>query len=124
MSGTCVVDYVRSPSTQATKGALAGVRQDDLAASVIRRLTCRDIFDVNEIEDVLSGCAFTESEQGLNIGRTAGLLAGLPQTVGGATVNRWGGRSKNAIHMAVGSICMGSGEVFVAGAGWKACRVY
>jgi len=60
MSGTCVVDYVRSPSTQATKGALAGVRQDDLAASVIRRLTGRDIFDVNEIEDVLLGCAFPE----------------------------------------------------------------
>ena len=115
MTGVFIVDYGRSPFAQAAKGALAGLRPDDLAAGVIRALIGRAAFEVNEVEDVILGCAFPEGEQGLNIGRVVGLLAGLPQSAGGATVNRWCGSSMNAVQMAAGSIAMGAGEVFVAG---------
>ncbi len=115
MIGAFVVDYARSPFTQSTKGGLTGVRPDDLAAAIIRAVTGRAALGVNEVEDVILGCAFPEGEQGLNIGRTVGLLAGLPQSAGGATINRWCGSSMNAIQVAAGSIAIGAGEVFVAG---------
>ena len=114
MTGIFIVDYARSPFTQAYKGALAGTRPDDLAASVVKSLLARHSFDLAEIEDVILGCAFPEGEQGLNLGRTVGLLAGLPQAVGGATINRWCGSSLNAIQIAAGSILLGAGEAVLA----------
>ncbi len=63
----------------------------------------------------MMGCAFPEGEQGMNVGRIVGLLAGLPRSVGGATVNRFCGSSMQAIHMAAGAIAMGMGEAFVCG---------
>jgi len=114
MDGIFIVDYARSPFTQAHKGALAQTRPDDLAASVVKALVARQTFHASEIEDLIIGCAFPEAEQGLNLGRTVGLLAGLPQSVGGATVNRWCGSSLNAIQIAVGSIAMGAGDAFIA----------
>ncbi|WP_296713403.1 thiolase family protein [Rhodoblastus sp.] len=114
MTGIYIVDYARSPFTQAYKGALAGTRPDDLAATVVKALIARTTFDPAEIEDLILGCAFPEGEQGLNLGRVVGLLAGLPQSVGGATVNRWCGSSLNAIQIAAGAIAMGAGEAIVA----------
>jgi acetyl-CoA acyltransferase len=114
MTGIFIVDYARSPFTQAYKGALAGTRPDDLAASVVKSLVARHSFDLAEIEDVILGCAFPEGEQGLNLGRTVGLLAGLPRAVGGATINRWCGSSLNAIQIAAGSILLGAGEAILA----------
>jgi acetyl-CoA acyltransferase len=65
------------------------------------------------VEDVLMGCAYPEAEQGNNIGRIAWLLAGFPDTVGGATINRFCGTSMTGIHYAAGQIAIGAGEVFV-----------
>jgi acetyl-CoA acyltransferase len=114
MTGIFIVDYARSPFTQAYKGALAGTRPDDLAATVVKALLARTTFDPAEIEDLIIGCAFPEGEQGLNLGRVVALLAGLPQSVGGGTVNRWCGSSLNAIQIAAGAIAMGAGEAVVA----------
>jgi acetyl-CoA acyltransferase len=114
MTDIYVVDYLRSPFTQAYKGAFAATRPDDLGAAVVRALVGRAPFDPAEIEDLILGCAFPEGEQGLNLGRVVGQLAGLPDCVGGATVNRWCGSSLNALHMAAGSIALGSGEALLA----------
>jgi acetyl-CoA acyltransferase len=115
MKEAYIIDYLRTPFTPAHRGALAAVRPDDLAAGVIAALVARTGFDPLEIEDVILGCAFPEGEQGLNIARCATLTAGLPQTLGGATINRWCGSSMQAIQMAAGAIAMGAGDAFIAG---------
>jgi acetyl-CoA acyltransferase len=115
VSAAYIVDYLRSPFTPAYRGALAGVRPDDLAAAVLKVLVARSGIDPAQIEDVALGCAFPEGEQGLNIARCAALIAGLPQSVGGSTINRWCGSSMQAVQMAAGAIAMGAGDVFVAG---------
>src|SRR5262249_49180720 len=66
-----------------------------------------------DIEDLQMGCAFPEGEQGLNIARLVALLAELPQTVAGATVNRFCGSSMQGIHNAAGAIALGAGDAFV-----------
>ena len=113
MTDAVIVDYQRSPFTPARKGALAGVRPDDLAAEVVRQLVTRNIAAPADIEDLLFGCAFPEGEQGLNMARLVVFLAGLPQSVGGVTINRFCGSSMQAIHSAAGAIKMGAGEVFI-----------
>ncbi|MEW5421045.1 acetyl-CoA C-acyltransferase [Amorphus sp. 3PC139-8] len=118
-----IAGYVRSPFTFARKGALAGVRPDDLGAHVIRALLERTGAPADEIEDVVWGCAFPEAEQGLNIGRVVGLLAGLPETSAGTTVNRWCGSSIQAVQMAAGMLMMNAGEAFVAGGTESMSRV-
>jgi acetyl-CoA acyltransferase len=110
-----IVDYVRSPFAPAVKGALAQVRPDDLIAIVIRELVRRSGIDPGAIEDVILGCAFPEGEQGLNIGRCAALLAGLPDHVPGSTINRWCGSSMQAVQMAAGAIAIGAGDIHIAG---------
>jgi len=65
------------------------------------------------VEDVLMGCAYTEGEQGTNVTRIATLLAGFPDTVAGATVNRFCGSSMTAVHYAAGQIAIGAGEAFI-----------
>ena len=124
MSGSAfIAGYVRTPFTFAKKGALAGVRPDELGAHTIRSLLERTGVPGEDIEDVVWGCAFPEAEQGLNIGRVVGLLAGLPQSSAGATVNRWCGSSIQAIQVAGGMIAMGAGEAFVAGGTESMSRV-
>ncbi|WP_412050617.1 thiolase family protein [Hoeflea sp. Naph1] len=115
MAAAYIVNYLRTPFAPAYRGALASVRPDDLAASVIRDLVAVSGIDPAEIEDVILGCAFPEGEQGLNIARCAALTAGLPQSVGGSTVNRWCGSSLQAVQMAAGAIAMGAGDAFIAG---------
>jgi len=118
-----IAGYVRSPFTFAHKGALAGVRPDDLGAHVIRTLVERTGVPREEIEDVVWGCAFPEGEQGANIGRTVGMLAGMPATVAGATINRWCGSSIQAVQMAAGMLMMNAGEAFIAGGTESMSRV-
>jgi len=113
MNDAVIAGYVRSPFTPARRGELARVRPDDLAAVVVRELVARTKVDPDAIEDLIVGCAFPEAEQGLNVARLVALLAGLPVSVGGITVNRFCGSSMQAIHMAAGAIAMGAGEVFV-----------
>ncbi|HSW12655.1 MAG TPA: thiolase family protein [Solimonas sp.] len=113
MSSAVIAGYVRTPFQFARKGRLAATRPDDLAAVAIKALVERSGLDPALIEDVIMGCAYPEAEQGSNIARIAGLLAGLPQSVGGATVNRFCGSSMNAIHIAAGQIAIGAGEAFI-----------
>ncbi len=110
-----IAGYARTPFTPARKGAMAGVRPDDLGAHAIRALLARTGVPGEDIEDVLWGCAFPEGEQGMNIGRVVGLLAGLPITTAGATVNRWCGSAIQAVQIAGGMIAMGAGDAFIAG---------
>lgn len=113
MTNIVIAGYARSPFTQAGKGALARVRPDDIAAQVIRGLIERSGVDPAEIEDIILGCAFPEGEQGMNVARLIGLLADLPLSVGGMTVNRFCGSSMSAIHIAMGQIQIGAGEAFI-----------
>jgi len=113
MQSVVIAGYARSPFHLANKGALARVRPDDLAAQVIRGLIAKTGVEPADIEDVIVGCAFPEGEQGLNVARLIGQIAGLPQSVGGMTVNRFCGSSMSAIHIAVGQIAVGAGEVFI-----------
>ena len=112
-SPVVIAGYARSPFTPARKGALARVRPDDLAAQVIRELIARTGVKPEDIEDIIMGCAFPEGEQGMNIARLVGLLADLPITVAGMTVNRFCGSSMQSVHIAAGAIAMGAGEVFI-----------
>ncbi|PZQ56536.1 MAG: acetyl-CoA C-acyltransferase [Novosphingobium pentaromativorans] len=113
MQSVVIAGYARSPFHLANKGALARVRPDDLAAQVIRGLITKTGVEAADIEDVVVGCAFPEGEQGFNIARLVGLLADLPISVGGMTVNRFCGSSMSSIHYAMGQIAIGAGEVFV-----------
>jgi acetyl-CoA acyltransferase len=108
-----IAGYLRSPFQPAHKGSLTKVRPDELAAQVIRGLVSKSGIDPDAIEDLILGCAFPEGEQGLNAARLVGLLAGLPITVAGVTVNRFCGSSMQAIHMAAGAIQMDAGEAFL-----------
>jgi acetyl-CoA acyltransferase len=84
-----------------------------MAATVVRALVERTKIDPAAIEDVIVGCAFPEGEQGLNVARLIGLLADLPITAAGATVNRFCGSSMQAVHMAAGAIQLDAGEAFI-----------
>ena len=108
-----IAGYARTPFHFATKGALAGVRPDALAATAVRGLLARTDVDPALIEDVILGCAYPEAAQGNNLGRIVALLAGLPQSVGGMTINRFCGSSMQAIHSAAATIEAGMGEAFL-----------
>jgi len=113
MKSVVIAGYKRSPFTLATKGSLAKVRPDDLAAKVINALIKETGVNVADIEDLIVGCAFPEGEQGFNIAKLIGMISGLPESVAGMTVNRFCGSSMQAIHNAAGAIQMGAGEVFI-----------
>ena len=108
-----IAAYARSPFHFARKGALAGLRPDTLAAQVVAGLLKRVDLDPALLEDVIMGCAYPEGAQGNNIARIVGLLAGLPQHVGGMTVNRFCGSSMQAVHIAAAQIEAGMGDAFV-----------
>ena len=108
-----IVGYARTPFHFAHKGALARTRPDDLAATAVKALLERTGVPAKEVEDLQMGCAFPEGEQGFNIARLVVLLAGLPQSVAGATVNRFCGSSMQGIHNAAGAIALGAGDVYI-----------
>ena len=108
-----IAGFARSPFHFAHKGALTKVRPDDLAAQVVEALIARTGVPAEDVEDVIVGCAFPEGEQGMNMARLIALLAHLPITTAGTTVNRFCGSSMQAIHMAAGAIQLDAGEVFV-----------
>lgn len=116
MSRSVVIcGYKRSPFHFANKGALAKVRPDDIAAVVLSALIQKTGVKPADIEDILLGCAFPEAEQGFNLAKIIAQLAQLPNSVAGATVNRFCGSSMTTVQMAAGYIQMGAGEVFVCG---------
>jgi acetyl-CoA acyltransferase len=113
MSSTVIAGYARSAFTLAQKGSLAHVRPDELAAEIVRALVVRTGVRPEDIEDIITGCAFPEGEQGFNVARLIGLLAELPLSVAGATVNRFCGSSMTSVHVAAGAIQMKAGEAFI-----------
>lgn len=114
MTNIVIAGYARSPFTLANKGALRKSRPDDIAAAVIKALVERTKVNPADIEDLAMGCAFPEGEQGMNVGRIIAMLAGLPNSIAGVTINRFCGSSMQSIHQAAGAIKMGAGEVFIA----------
>jgi acetyl-CoA acyltransferase len=123
VSRVVIAGYVRSPFCPAHRGDLRELRPDELGGQVVRALVERTGVAPDAIEDVTMGCAFPEGEQGMNVGRIVGVLAGLPRSVAGATINRFCGSAMQAIHTAAGSIAMGMGEAYVAGGTESMSRV-
>lgn len=113
MKNVVIAGYARTPFTLSNKGALVKTRPDDLAAAAVRGLVERTGVVVDDIEDLVLGCAFPEGEQGFNMARLVVFLSELPISIGGATVNRFCGSSMQAIHQAAGAIVLGAGEVYI-----------
>ncbi len=113
MTSIVIAGFARSPFHFAKKGGLINIRPDDLAAQVLQGLVSKLDLSPADIEDVIMGCAYPEAEQGMNIARIASFRAGFPETLGGATVNRFCGSSMTAIHFAAGQILLGAGEAFI-----------
>ena len=116
MAEAVIVSAVRTPIGRANKGVLKDVRADDLAAIAVKGALERvPQLDRSLIEDVIIGCAFPEGEQGMNLARLVTALAGIPETAGGVTVNRFCASSLQAVNMAAQNIMLGLGDAFVAG---------
>ena len=113
MKQVVIAGYTRTPFTLANKGELIRVRPDELAATAVKGLMAKTGIDGKEIEDLTMGCAFPEGEQGFNIARLVVLMAGLPLSVGGVTINRFCGSSMQGIHQAAGAIQMNAGHAFI-----------
>ncbi len=113
MTSIVIAGYARSPFHFAKKGGLINLRPDDLAAQVLKGLVNKLDLDPSLLEDVIMGCAYPEAEQGMNIARIASFRAGFPETLGGATVNRFCGSSMTSVHFAAGQIMLGAGEAFL-----------
>jgi acetyl-CoA acyltransferase len=111
-----IVAATRTPIGRSGRGAFRNVRPDDLLIAAIRgALKQVPTLDAKAIEDAIIGCAMPEGTQGLNMGRIAALLAGLPNTVGGVTVNRFCASGLTAVQMAADRIRVGEAEVMIAG---------
>jgi len=115
LSEAVIVSATRTPIGRARKGSLVDARPDDLVAFAIdAALKQVPELDRGEIADVMVGCGFPEERQGMNLGRRAALLAGLPETVPGTTVNRFCASSLQTIRMAFHAIKAGEGDAYVA----------
>ncbi|RCS56542.1 acetyl-CoA C-acyltransferase [Parvibium lacunae] len=110
-----IVAATRTPVGKAPRGMFKNVRPDDLLVHAIKSAVAQvPSLDPNAIEDAIVGCAFPEAEQGLNMARMAALLAGLPNTVGGVTINRYCASGITAIQMAADRIRVGEADVMIA----------
>jgi len=114
MDSAVIVDAVRTPVGR-YGGALKSARPDDLAALVIKTIVARNRVDPAEIEDVIFGCTNGAGEDNRNVARMALLLAGLPETAGGLTVNRLCGSGLDAVNRCAQSAMTGTGDVFIGG---------
>ena len=113
MINAVIAGYSRSPFTIANKGELVNVRPEDMLSEVIKNLVLKSKINPEDIEDIIAGCAFPEGEQGFNIGKIVTFMTGMNINTAGMTVNRWCGSSMQSIHIAAGSIAMGSGKAFI-----------
>src|SRR5450755_22548 len=111
-----IAEAVRSAVGRALKGTLAQTRPDELAGQVVAALMSR-VPQVKpaDVEDLVLGCAMPEGEQGLNVARVIGLLAGLPVETSAMTVNRFCSSGLQAIAIAAGAIATGVHEIVIAG---------
>jgi acetyl-CoA C-acetyltransferase len=115
LSDAVIVAATRTPIGRARKGSLVDARPDDLVAFAIdAALKQVPELDRAEVVDVMVGCGFPQERQGMNLARRAALLAGLPASVPGTTVNRFCASSLQTVRMAHHAIRAGEGDVFVA----------
>ena len=116
MKEVVIIDCVRTPMGRSKAGVFRNIRAEKLSAHLMEHILKRNpALDPNDIEDVIWGCVKQTKEQGFNIARNASLLAGLPKSIGGVTVNRLCGSSMEALHQASTSIMAGQGDVFLIG---------
>ncbi|SDE55864.1 thiolase family protein [Pseudonocardia oroxyli] len=114
MRDAVIVEAVRTPVGK-RNGGLSGVHPADLSAHVLTSLVERAGVDPAEIEDVIWGCVSQVGEQTMDIGRTAALAAGFPETVTGVTIDRQCGSSQQSVHFAAAGLVAGQYDVVVAG---------
>jgi acetyl-CoA C-acetyltransferase len=114
MNEVVIVSAVRTPIGR-IRGALSQVRPDDLAAVAIKAAVDRAGIDPALIEEVYFGCANQAGEDNRNVARMGSLLAGLPHSIGGVTVNRLCASGLNAVNQAARALACGDGEVYIAG---------
>ncbi len=113
MRNAVIVGYKRSPFTFARKGEMANIRPEDILSQTINQLLYEIQINKNDIEDIITGCAYPEGAQGNNIAKIVSFMTDMPEHVAGMTVNRWCGSSMQAIHDATGAIAINSGDVFL-----------
>ena len=116
MKEAVVVSAVRTAVGKAPRGILKDTRPDDIAAIVIKEVLSRAPgLKIEEVDDFVLGCAFPESDQGLNLARVVAMRAGFPDTLPGQTVNRFCSSGLQAIATAAYEIMVGASEVMIAG---------
>ena len=114
MIESVIIDALRSP-IGIKSGKLVGIRPDDLTAQVIKEMLIRNPnIDPSLIEDVILGCAFPEGPQGMLMAKGVSILAGIPETAGGAVINRFCGSSMDALHQISTKIESGDIEIGIA----------
>ncbi len=110
-----IVAATRTPIGRSHRGTLRNLRPDDLLAAVLRAAMAQvPGLDPKAVEDVICGCAIPEAQQGLNVARIGAVLAGLPHSVGGITVNRFCASGLSAVQMAADRIRVGEADVMIA----------
>lgn len=114
MRDAVIVGAVRSPVGR-RGGGLAGIHPVDLSGRVLAALAERTGFDPAEVDDVIWGCVTQVGEQSANVGRSAALAAGWPESVAGTTIDRQCGSSQQAVHFAAAAVIAGQAELVVAG---------
>ncbi len=115
MKTAYILASYRTPGCRANKGKFKDMRPDDLAATAIKGLVERTGIEPATVDDIYLGCAFPEAEQGMNLGRMAGLKAGLPIEVPGQTINRFCCSGVQTISMASERVMLGLADCIIAG---------
>ena len=116
MRDAYIVTSIRTPGCKRVKGAFASTRPEDLLAFILDQAVAQTAnLEKGAVEDLMIGCAFPEAEQGLNIGRIAGQMAGFPEAVTGATINRFCSSGLEAIALAALRVMAGWSDIAIGG---------
>ncbi len=116
MRDAYIVQSIRTPGCKRSKGAFKDTRPEDLLSFILKSAMDRTPnLEMNDVDDIMIGCAFPEAEQGLNIGRIASQIAGFPVKVSGATVNRFCASGLEAIALAALRVMSGWSDVVIGG---------